>query len=344
MPAVRTDPYAEVDWHAVTRLHDQLHVHTNRTKGTLAAHEVVDTYATELDRDIIAISGRSYNEPRLWPWTDFASIGQLDALSWANRDPDDVGVVPIEATEFTVRDHHLCLFTSVLESEVSAPASNREQIQLLTAAGGLVVYCHPHFSGYDVTDWRHFTRLYEAFPSNALLGQEIWTSVEDYGDGRIGGHPNDEDLWDAVLTQWHGERNIYGIAVDDPPGATMQADGIGRPIGQYFNVVLAENRSLAAVRDAYVAGRFYPVRLRSWEGGAGARPTAPRLDRAQVVDGAIEVDVGPETEVTWVSEGRPVHTGRRLSLGIPELRTYVRARLKTYDGCIASTQPYLLNS
>lgn len=341
MPAVRVDPYATVDWDAVSRLRDQLHVHTDRTKGTLGAHEVVDCYVDELDRDVLAISGRSYNAPALWPWTEFARIGRREALSWEDRTPADV--VAIEATEFTVRDHHLCLFTSVLDSDVPEPASNREQIRLLADAGGVVVCCHPHFSGYGADDWRHFTRLYETFPPDALLGQEIWTSVEDYDDGRTGGHPNDEDLWDEVLARWHGERNVYGLSVDDPPGSTMRTDGIGRPIGRYFNVVFARERTPAAVRDAYVAGHFYPVRLRSWEHADEPRPSPPRLERARVTTEAIEVTVGGDVAVTWISDGRPVHEGCCLPLDTPGMRTYVRARLQTDDGCLASTQPYLLN-
>jgi hypothetical protein len=186
--------------------------------------------------------------------------------------------------------------------------------------GGLVQINHPQWHWGMTAELltelgRRGVRLVEV----ANKQFERWND----GDGR---HPSIEALWDAALV---AGVTMWAVATDDAHDYDDLARG-RYPAGGAWVMVRAE-RDPAAILEALAAGRFYAS-------------TGVELARAEVADGALEVEVAGEDPgahvITFLGDGRVLarHAGRAARHPLAGA-SYVRAVVRRDDGARAWIQP-----
>jgi hypothetical protein len=104
-------------------------------------------------------------------------------------------------------------------------------------------------------------------------------------------------------------------------------------------VLLLPELTYVAVRNAVEAGQFYFVSRYTIPDPRGEAPTIVAIDIDETAQ-SITVTGKDYDSVTWISEGRAIHTGERLEYTRTQgIGKYVRAVL-TGPGGEAFTQPF----
>lgn len=351
MDALRTNPYAGVDWNAVGYHRAALHAHsaypeTEGHAGQDSPATVIDDYAGA-GYSVLALTGHEYNiAAPTWPWTDW------------DRDPAALGMVGVQAAELGGSDggigHDLLSYWSDLADTTGMSVD--EVLEAIGGRGGLAVFPHPS-RYHDSGEW------YEGFfrTHAHLLGVEVVNAADRYPTGR--------DVWDDLQTRLGNDRAVWGFANDDYHGRAA-----GYSFDRSRNVLLLEDLTAAAVREALVEGRFFYQHVvesadedggdggdidESGDGGTatadgddGSRYRRPAADALPPVIEAIdhEEDAGRlrvaatgADEIQWASEGAVVGTGSTLDYRANgDVGEYVRARLVSPAGSETGTQPFLL--
>ena len=200
-------------------------------------------------------------------------------------------------------------------------AMYRAALRWIEAAGGLVQINHPQWH------WGTSPELLAMLAADGAQLVEIanvqfsrWNAGDDQ-------RPSVEALWDAVLTAGGA---LWGVASDD--AHDYGATGGKYPAGGGWIMVDAP-RDPAAIVAAIAAGRFYAS-------------TGVTLVRAEVWDGALEVEVDPASRGTHVIRfsgggGRILAetTGTTARFPLDQAPGYVRAVIDRSDGARAWVQP-----
>jgi hypothetical protein len=312
-----TNPYAGVNWDRVERHAAQFHTHTNHPpteghSGSDPPDAVVDAYC-DAGYSVLAINEHEYNvTATTWPWTEWG------------RDPEDLGVVGLEAAELGAPDgvdHEILSLDADLAD--TTEMSVHDALEAVGDRGGVAVFAHPgRYRPAAEAEW-----YLEYFESHAhALGLEVVNARDRY--------PGDRATWDAVLSALAPDRLAWGFANDDYHGEA-HADAYGFDASR--NALLLEELDREGVRDALAAGRFFYEH-------AAEGDTAPEF---AAVDhdpnrGELSVDVRGHDGIEWVSNGDVVATGSTLSYGdeAVDLQRYVRARAVTDGGSESGTQPF----
>lgn len=315
MPALRSNPYAAVDWDAADRHRAQFHTHTSHPptdghSGVDPPDEVIDAYR-EAAYAVLALNEHEYNvEETTWPWTQW------------DRDPDDVGMVGVEAAELggggqRVRHDILSLFCNLADSE---GMSVHEALAGIGDRGGLAVFAHP--GRYHAPDeWEWYVEYFESHPY--LLGLEVVNADDRY--------PGDRPLWDRLQAHLAPDRPVWGFANDDYHGRD------GRyTFDRSRNVLLLKSATVEAVRTALREGRFFYQHA-----VPGGRPPAVDAICHDADSGELAVDAPAAETVEWRSGDEVVHDGRVLPYREVPLAGYARVRLVTAGGSETGTQPFL---
>lgn len=143
--------------------------------------------------------------------------------------------------------------------------------------GGLIQVNHPNWH-WGVNG----ELLTELARRGAVLVEIANQAFVTWNVGRPGKYPSTEEVWDQALT---AGAHIWGVASDDAhnyydvPFQREHGYGYGYPPGYGYVMVWARKQP-EAIREAMEAGRFYAS-------------TGVQLERAEVDDGKLVVEVAP---------------------------------------------------
>ncbi len=323
------NPYNKVNWIASNQYKASLHMHTTLSDGHLSPNQLIDAYA-ELGYRILAITDHNFVS---YPWTDFESFSHSPfaenllaeglisetEITFENRDPNQMGLVAIQANEIS-NHHHLGSYFSDYNSTTSNIHFSLDKI---SEKAGLGVLLHPIKYPFDKT-W--YAELYENYSS--LVGIEVYNRKYDKDENL---YSEDFNLWDSLLTDFMPRRNIWGFANDDFHTVEM---------GYAYQMFILEEFSVNAVKSAMQNGIFYYVI--SLDGHNSNFHPHIEYIRVDSKNASIEIIARNYQIIEWISEGQIVHSGAKIS--IPDhvkSGNYVRAMVyNDYRTAVAGTQAF----
>jgi len=166
----------------------------------------------------------------------------------------------------------------------------------------------------NMNTWiRRYANLYMKYPSNTLVGLEIFNRRDQ--DSR-----HDRVLWDNILKQTvPNDRFVWGYANDD-----SHSNG---GIGINYNMMVMSSNSLENFRAAMIAGHSYMVTCAAfnegvWTGGnttatAQITPASghPRISSITVnhETDSITIQSTNTVKIVWISEGKEIFTDENSS-------------------------------
>lgn len=327
------NPYSQVDWAEHGQYKANLHAHTTRSDGRLNPQTVVDLYH-ELGYDILAITDHNLVTH---PWTSFSDMGPSERsrerladdpdsmpqeLVFQDRDPEELGMIDIQANELSRHDHMGSFFNDhegpAYGVQIAHTITEEESLEAVAARDGILMIYHP--GRYDrAIDW--YVDLFNHH--HHVVGVEVYNQGDRYPDDRL--------LWDSILTRTLPERQVWAYSNDDMH--------IAEHIGRNWNMFILPELSHEAVRRGMEEGLSYFVYAP--EGHEG--PIAPSIEAIRVDSrrGTIDIIARDYERIVWIAEGRPVHEGGRISLGdLPEEYAYVRAKIHGAGNSVAGTQAF----
>ncbi len=316
---VSYDPYHGLSWPSAIRCKTQLHDHVQTEEARLRAYDRAGYCAVSA----MHYSGVPWLElawsERHWPVTRFLEGYGSDEELLASFDHLRLLLPGAEEAGF---DHVLSPF--LLEYvEALAPDAHRRPrpwqyrdtqqcIDRVTERGGLAFVAHPWYEPERYLALEGFTGV-EIYSAYAAYRHRY----EDWAEDR---NPRMVETWDRML----GERSsrIWAIAVNDHRGP-FQEERHEKP--EVYDsgkiVVLLEDVSLPALRDALERGAFYAVADLCAE-----KDRFPEVRSVTVTED--EIRVATTGEVTWIAGGSPVARGPSFALdGLPPGLGYVRAEV-----------------
>jgi len=274
-------------------LRGNLHTHTTRSDGARPQQEVIDDYARR-GYDFLMLSDHDvYTSPR-----DYAKL-------------DAKGLVFIPGNEISANGPHLLHVNADRRIE---PDRNRQKvINAVRSTRGFAIVNHPnwqerfdHCSITNMTIWQGY------------LGMEIYNGVI----GRLDGSPYATNKWDMLLAQG---RQIWGFANDDSHAAKGDVE-----LG--WNVVYSRKRTLPAILDAMINGRFYAS-------------TGVVISQIKVTGRRVRIETkNAERIVALRQVGKRFAQvdGRAMEIEVPETATYVRFECWGRGERFAWTQPFFV--
>ena len=283
-------------------LKGNLHTHTTRSDGDLEPDETARRYR-ESGYDFLAITDHRHRT--------------------AVEDPPD-GLLLIPGEEMNVgrseAGHSFHLVALGIRKEYPGPsdpadASPQEFVDEVLKDGGLVVLCHPYWSGLSLRDMLSL---------KGYFALEVFNTTCHYSVGK----GFSEVHWDGLLIRG---RKVWGLAVDD----AHFHFGPHRPLDAFggWVMVRCRKRSAEAVLEALRDGKFYAS-------------CGPEFKDLRTEGGKIYVATSPVGSITFVSEdGRGSRweiEGRTLTEAeweVPEGIPYVRVACTDTEGRSAWTNP-----
>jgi hypothetical protein len=283
-------PYEQLE--QTLALRGNLHAHTTRSDGGQDLAAVVEGYR-RIGHDFLMIADH-----------DLLSSEQ-DYHRVAHEAPT---MLLIPGNEVSANGPHLL---HVGADRRLDPEADRQRVLDAAAAGrGFVVVNHPNLGR-----WFDHCPIEQLLRWRGYVGIEIYNAVSSV----LSGDAYALDKWDMVLS---AGRRIWGFANDDSHGATQ--------IGLGWNVVYAADRTVSALLEALVAGRFYAT-------------TGITIDRV-VVDGmSVAVEAAEAERIVAITRnGRRVATvdGPRLAVDVLPQWSYVRFECWGRGERFAWTQPF----
>lgn len=319
------NPYEGVDWEA-THQKGNFHTHTTESDGSEAPAAVIDGYHAQ-DYNVLALTDHNHVT---WPWQDY------------NRDPEQLGMIPVPGNELSRHNHNLSLFTEY-PKPLRDTSTNRlhTSIQEVAESGGINVLAHPG-RYWELKEQRGEVRVPDDalakymglfYGHDALVGMEVHNQTDRY--------PWDRALWDALLEAMMPERPVWGFANDDSHGE--------HHIGLNANWFPRADADRTTIQAAIEDGQFYFSTVTTHPEKWQDLERTPRITGVDYDPGrntltiAAEVEGEPVTpkQVRWISGGGAVvATGTRIDLDSVEgLTTYLRAEIRS-EGAQTYTQPF----
>ncbi|TVR99554.1 MAG: hypothetical protein EA423_12490 [Phycisphaerales bacterium] len=148
------NPYEGVNWQETGRYRANFHTHTTVSDGLMNPHEVVDLYHAH-GYTILALTDHdTHNNFSTYPWTDFVSLSpsqrsinllaegrlQTDHLNFQNRDPQQLGMLPVAASELSRGHHIISLFSTATHPQEGGVA---ERMATVNQHNGVAFMAHP---------------------------------------------------------------------------------------------------------------------------------------------------------------------------------------------------------
>lgn len=302
------------------------HTHTTESDGSQEPGDVIDGYHTR-DYNVLALTDHNH---LTWPWYDY------------DRDPEELGMIPVPGNELSRHDHNLSLFTEYPEPLRDEPTDRlHTSIQEVAETGGLNVLAHPgrywepdeELEDGRIPDDALAKYMGLFYGHDDLVGMEVHNQTDRY--------PWDRQLWDALLEVMMPERPVWGFANDDSHGEHQ--------IGLNANWFPYEDADEAAIETAIEEGQFYfstvTTHPEKWQDlNRTPRITGVDYDRqSNTLTIAAEVEGEPvsSSQVRWISSGgEVVASGTSIDLDETEgLSTYLRAEIRS-DGAQTYSQPF----
>ena len=291
------DPFtAEGRW-----FRGNLHAHTTESDGRMTPEEMVGWHVTH-GYDFLSLT-----EHRI----------RLDPTPYAQDSLLLIPGIELHGVDRTGIRYHI-VGLGVEDSAKHVPGlSLQAAVDLLRAAGGLVVLAHPYWSGQTSTD------LIEV---EGACGVEVFNGVCEKGRGKGLSSVH----WDDLLA---AGRRLWGLAVDDAHGHAPDGD-----LGWGWVMVKAAELSQEAILCALAEGAFYST-------------TGPEIHDLRLENGVVTVHCSPVERIHFVCDwalGGAVHAwdGPQLSEAHFQLgsrgETYVRVECVDDQGRRAWSQPVFL--
>lgn len=290
------NPYRDLtggDW-----LRGNLHAHTTRSDGKRSPQAVIDDYARR-GYDFLMISDHDvYTSPE-----DYAKL-------------DAKGLALIPGNEITKNGEHLLH----VNANVLVDANPDRQIVLddIARHGGFAVINHPNWSVNDPENaWAHVTQ-------QNLVAWRGYAGIEIY-NGVIGVHRGSQyalDRWDRLLSTG---RRAWGFAHDDSHAADQVELG--------WNVVYAQQRTVAGIVQAMAQGRFYAS-------------TGVVISRIEVDGDTIRLETENADRIVATATGQrrfAVVNAKQIEFTVPKDELYVRFECWGRGEQFAWTQPFYLS-
>jgi hypothetical protein len=278
-------------------LKGNLHTHTeNSTCGHYSLEQVLHMYKSfKMKYDFLAI-------------TDHCQLTEIGSYVY------DDEMILFAGTEYKAGDFQTLGINIGKYEDDQCNYSNHQQLfDEVEKQGGINIICHPHAFNDDY------------WPAEKLLKLSNYTGIEIFNNNvkyDNKGRAVAVDLWDELLS--NGKR-VFGFANDDMH--------IFQRCGGAFNLVLAPEKSSAAILEALKRGSFY--------GSTGIL-----LDLIDVDDSVITVNLKHThipAEFTYIGhEGRILKRcyGISASYDCTGTEGYIRVEVKREDGAAAWTQPF----
>jgi hypothetical protein len=213
-------------------LRGDFHMHTFHSDGSVSpADRVLEAW--EYGYDVVAITDhadlRAYEEAV--PMAEALDVLLLRGIETGLNEQEHLVTFDFSADYEPRNPHHWA------ETEGQSQVFYQEQWQRLVAAGGFVLYAHPHVGLREPMLWGISQGLLEGIEVyNGVVGSE-WNTVESHGT-----------YWYPFAFDWAVEYNLTIFANSDAH------DGRDTT-GQAETLVLATDRSREAVLAALHAGR-----------------------------------------------------------------------------------------
>jgi len=300
------NPYDGIDWQKCGRYKSSLHTHTLASDGKMYPHEVIDRYQ-RLGYNILAIT--DHNKVS-YPWTE---LHTLYGEGYENRDPKAVGMLDVEANEFSRHDHMGGYWTKHEGSPTEV-----ESLEATLALGGQTVLFHPGRYAKPV-EW--YVDLFRRYPH--LKGLEVYNQGDRY--------PGDRAKWDAVLSVTMPERPVWAFSNDDMHKPEQ--------LGRNWNILLLPELTDKEVRRGLDDGLFFFVYAP--QGHAGPEPPVIESITVDPRQGTISVRVSGHERLEWISNGKVIHDGETLNVhDLPGIGNYARLMVYGTGDTIVGTQPF----
>ncbi|RQH02647.1 hypothetical protein [Natrarchaeobius oligotrophus] len=336
MTTVRHFPYEDAPTSQYTA---QFHTHPNeppRNGYRYAAHELADIY-DENRCDVLAISNKKNGGEMPWPWTEWSDF----PYDWEDRYPiqnHGEGPADQELDLLAIRGNYdkVDNVFNTIESEFVNEdlVGGMDRVEAAVEQNALCWWPHPgrywnveDTHEYDLED---LIGVFEEYPSDELLGIEVWNQGYRY---------RDLYLYDYLLTEFYrradGFRPIYSLAVDDMSGSGSKRDDFDLNSG--YCEVFMEELTVSAFREAMENGHWYPTVSRPI---GELPPVIESVDHDESA-GTLTVEASNYDYAVWISEGEVIETGAELNYEEnDDVRSYARAHLSR-DGRAgeATTQP-----
>ncbi|MHC4520436.1 MAG: PHP domain-containing protein [Planctomycetota bacterium] len=213
-------------------LRGDFHMHTLHSDGTLSpANRVLEAW--QYGYDVIAITdhGNFNAYAEALPTAEALDIVLLRGMETGLSGQEHLIAFGFSA-DYEPRNPH-----QWAETDRQAQVFYRHQWQRLAAAGGFVLYAHPHVGLREPMLWGIDQGLLQGIEvKNDVVGAE-WNTVDSHGT-----------YWYPFALTWAAEHNLTIFANSDVHGSRGGAE-------QAVTLVLATDRSQEAVMEALHAGR-----------------------------------------------------------------------------------------
>jgi hypothetical protein len=329
-PQVVKNPYADVNWDAVTAYTANFHSHTVYSDGRAEPDQLIHLYAgagyhilaitdhdngynhREGERDIKQLytfrdeHDRAPTAETTWPWTRW--IDETPSRIWVYGGIEssafypelgDVGMLAIRGAELSAHPHTVSLFN--WSGWPHRNTTDDERVARVEEHDGLMFWAHPtHYVPggpwedrfFEDPTWDKAVEYFGRYitQSASMLGFE----VRDVGD-RL---PRDRELFNRLLARYYPDHDIFVFGSDDTHGTSI-------PDNASLTLVLAEELTEEAVRTALTRGHTFI--------GTRTDPL-PQFKRIAVDEAAttITVDADNYERITWIKDGAVHATGPSL--------------------------------
>ncbi len=336
------NPYEKVNWSSFEHHKAALHVHTIQSDGSHTVDEVVRTYR-DAGFTVLAITDHDWNYPKVtwdpdlkapsypkdpkpanypanptWPWTDYGG-----------PDPEELGMVGIQANELTFRHHINSYFSNYgiwyertgraapyggIVDEEGNEIWEDDQLNDIKDKGGLGIINHP--STLDEYGWwerkplEWYVERFRNHSADYLLGIEVTNVEAGTVDKMQELIKYDLGLWDQLLARFMPERPVWGFGVDDMHVFYATPAWNWKPVDAY-TVFIIDELTEAAVRDAMVNGQFYFVKstrlINIQEDDMSVFPVIERIEVNEDA-GTITIAASDYDQIKWISAPESLET------------------------------------
>jgi hypothetical protein len=336
------NPYEAVDWSNDLRLTAQHHDHVGARVDAILAYDAAGY-------DVVSLMDYSGNSElryamrqRPWPvdqWVPQSLVGQLKNIKLFLPNAEEVGVE--QKLPWSPMQHATSPFlTTYIEGAASTPIGvpelpllpnqyrTLEQLfALVTSLGGFPCLAHPWNFRYielDLGD-SFCVEIYNAAGDMHRERGLAWYTEKDRNLLAVG-------TWDEMLIR---NQRVFGIAVNDHFGPQTAAGVVSNRVRDSGKVVVfAKAATLAAYREAFLAGSFFAVRDHG-----DTKNRYPIVHSIAVTDSYIYAETS--AAVKWIADGEVVgDQPMLLYANIPYRAHYVRAEISDSIGSTVYTQAF----
>lgn len=272
------NPYRKVNFNTFSRHLSNFHCHTTFSDGFMEPHVIIDKYHAA-GFSIIALTDHDTSHKNyvrtLYPWTEFELVwdevrdgvsktwptggtggwvtdnnNRGNGLDWENRDPNQLGMLAIEATELTASLGVLPQDVNAYDCGIPEQDSNLStSVGNIASAGGWAVLVHPGRSGSINTS---------AIATLKTEHEDTLKAIEVFH--RSNAQPTWMNNWDTINRGRDWDKPFYGMGGDDAHLSEQLYEGYNQmylPELTHEAFMECVDSGAYVFSDQYVKGDFY---------------------------------------------------------------------------------------